>query len=204
MLRSRPFAVPRLGYRARIEDNAFNLFLHSRKSWLKWKSVEAERGSPSLTRTTQAKKIMDILRWSTHEDNLKTKCGFRLTIHLGYLPANTQAWNISRLEFIHHCCWPTPYVQPLPLEDRQTSPKDQSCVPLLPLSDKKVRPGICQGATCLKTSTIFPPSALPQYQKCWVNFLQVFMESSSLPRTLCSLGKSPVALALQIRPDFPV
>lgn len=123
MLRSRPFAVPRLGYRARIEDNAFNLFLHSRKSWLKWKSVEAERGSPSLTRTTQAKKIMDILRWSTHEDNLKTKRGFRLTIHLGYLPANTQAWNISRLEFIHHCCWPIPCVQPLPRKTDKPAPK---------------------------------------------------------------------------------
>lgn len=32
--------------------------------------MEAERGRPSLTRTTQAKKIMDILHWSTHEDNL--------------------------------------------------------------------------------------------------------------------------------------
>lgn len=80
MLRSRPFAVPRLGYRARTEDNAFNFFLHSKKSWLKWKSVEAERGRPSLTRTTQAKKIMDILHWSTHEDNLKTNHWFRLKI----------------------------------------------------------------------------------------------------------------------------
>lgn len=73
MLRLCPFAVPRLGYLARIEDRAFNLFLHSRKSWLRWKSVEAERGSPSLTLTTQAKKIMDILHGSIHEDNLEMK-----------------------------------------------------------------------------------------------------------------------------------
>lgn len=189
MLRLCPLAVPRLGYRARIEDNAFSLFLHSRKSWLRWKSVEAERGSPSLTLTTQAKKIMDILHGSIHEDNLKTKDWSQLIPEF-------QAGMCQEESIHHHWNWAAPLVTALPLQGHQTALKAPGSAQFLPLRLKgEARELIGELSTwkIFLISLLLCPNAEPSPSRCWwellspTDVLHLHWSSKKLPECGSSL-----------------
>lgn len=114
--------------------------------------MEAERGSPSLTRTTQAKKIMDILHWSTHEDKLKVRYYIRLR----------DVILVTRQKYAEVRLYPPLLLTPLLLEAPKLSP-EVTAGPTFGLSQiKRCDRGFDIVIIYLNNVTIFSPSAFPQ------------------------------------------
>jgi len=73
MLSSWPLTVPLSGNKLRDFEITFSCCFLSWSSLLCRKSVEAERGSPSLTRTTKANRISDMLLGGFYENTSWTE-----------------------------------------------------------------------------------------------------------------------------------
>lgn len=80
MLSSWPLTVPLSGNKHRDFEITFSCCFLSWSSLLCRKSVEAERGSPSLTRTTKANRISDMLLGGFYENTSWTQSRWKIQI----------------------------------------------------------------------------------------------------------------------------
>ena len=105
MLSSWPLTEPLSGKRPSTLLMVLSCCFLSWSSWLCSKSVEADRGSPSLTRTTKANRIRDMILW-VHEEH--TVCmGWRSDhkdYHIRVVTALFSEINNSFLEYLIHVC----------------------------------------------------------------------------------------------------